>query len=197
MKLIFLTGNENKLREIREIMTGLHVEILSAKEAGLSTDIDENGTTFAENALIKVRAMTLRPGVIFMADDSGLSIKALDGAPGIYSSRFLGVDTPYTVKNQYLIDRLKGLSGKERKAWYTCAVAMRFPDGREEVTEGRMYGEIAKTPAGENGFGYDPVFYLPGKGRTAAELSEEEKNAVSHRGKALRKALKILRKALS
>ncbi len=192
MKLIFATGNENKMREIREIMGDLGLTILSMKEAGIEAEIEENGTTFRENALIKARSIAPVEDAIVMADDSGLSIAAFDGGPGVYSSRFLGTDTPYPEKNRHILSKLEGVKGRKRKAWYTCAVAVVFPDGEETVTEGRMYGRIAEAPAGENGFGYDPIFFVPEAGKTAAEMEAEEKNALSHRGKALKKAEKVL-----
>ncbi len=196
MKLIFATGNENKMREIREIMEGLPFEILSMKEAGLFREIDETGETFEENALLKVLAIGPQEDAIILADDSGLSIAALGGGPGVHSSRFLGTDTPYAVKNRYLLDRMAGLRGKERAAWYTSAVAMLFPDGSEAVTTGKMVGEIALKPAGTNGFGYDPIFFLPEYQKTAAEITPIEKNRISHRGEAFGKVRGILREYL-
>ena len=192
MKLIFATGNENKMREIREIMGDLPLEILSMKEAGIGKEIEENGTTFRENALLKARSIAPQKDAIVMADDSGLSIDAFDGGPGVYSARFLGTDTPYTEKNAYILSRMKGLKGEERRAYYTCVVAAVFPDGTEQTAEGLMEGEIAEKPSGTNGFGYDPVFFVPEAGLTAAEMAPEEKNRLSHRGKALREIRKTL-----
>ena len=186
MKLIFATGNENKMREIREILSGRGYEILSMKEAGIDVDVEENGTTFAENALIKARAISNICHELVLADDSGLEIDALGGEPGIYSARYLGHDTSYDLKNKNLIERLEGVPDEKRTARFVCAMAAVFPDGREETVVGTMEGRIGYEIAGSNGFGYDPIFYLPEYQKTSAEISPEEKNAISHRGKALR-----------
>jgi len=185
--IIFATGNEDKMREIREIFADLDANILSMKEAGIVSDPDETGTTFMENAFIKVRAVRkLFKDAIIMADDSGLVVDALGGEPGIYSARWLGRETPYSEKNAEIIRRLEGKTGSERAARFVAAIACILPDGREVGTTATMEGEIAFKPAGGNGFGYDPILYLPEYGRCSAELSHEEKNAISHRGKALR-----------
>ena len=191
-KLIFATGNAHKMIEIREILGRDEYDILSMKEAGISADIVENGTSFEENALIKARAVRDCSGCMAMADDSGLEVDYLDKAPGIYSARFLGEDTSYDIKNAYIIDKLKDARPEERTARFVCAIAAAFPDGRELVVRGTIEGEIAYAPAGENGFGYDPIFYLPEYRKTTAELSPEEKNAISHRGRALREMQKLL-----
>ena len=161
MKLIFATGNENKMREIREILAGRGYEILSMKEAGIDIDVEENGKTFSENALIKARAISEASGELVLADDSGLEIDALGGEPGIYSARYMGHDTSYVEKNNNLIQRLEGVPDEKRTARFVCAMAAVFPDGREEVVVGTMEGRIGYEIAGENGFGYDPIFYLP------------------------------------
>lgn len=192
MKLIFATGNENKMREIREILAGRGYEILSMKEAGIDIDVEENGKTFSENALIKARAISEESGELVLADDSGLEIDALGGEPGIYSARYMGHDTSYVEKNNNLIQRLEGVPDEKRTARFVCAMAAVFPDGREEVVVGTMEGRIGYEIAGENGFGYDPIFYLPEYGKTSAEISPEEKNAISHRGKALRAIAELL-----
>lgn len=192
MKLIFATGNENKMREIREILAGRGYEILSMKEAGIDIDVEENGKTFSENALIKARAISEASGELVLADDSGLEIDALGGEPGIYSARYMGHDTSYVEKNNNLIQRLEGVPDEKRTARFVCAMAAVFPDGREEVVVGTMEGRIGYEIAGENGFGYDPIFYLPEYGKTSAEISPEEKNAISHRGKALRAIADLL-----
>lgn len=185
MRIIFVTGNEKKLREIHEIIDDFPIPVVSMREAGVFTEIEETGTSFRENALIKVRALPLMEDAILMADDSGLSVDALGGAPGIYSSRWMGEKTPYPDKIAELLRLLDGKKGEERSAHYTCAVAVRFPDGREEVFEGIMAGRIAEEAKGTNGFGYDPAFFYPPANRTAGEMSEEEKNRVSHRFQAL------------
>ena len=187
-KIIFATGNKNKMVEIRQILAGLNAEILSMKDAGISVDIVEDGSTFEENARIKARAVFQAAGgnAIVLADDSGLEIDYLGGEPGIYSARYLGEDTSYTVKNQALLDRLKGVEKAERTARFVCAIAAVFPDGQEVVKRGTIEGYIGDKPAGSNGFGYDPIFYVDEIGCSTAELSPEQKNALSHRGNALR-----------
>ena len=185
-KLIFATGNEGKLREIRAILSDLGFEVLSMKEAGVHADIEETGTTFLENALIKARIVCRETGEITMADDSGLVVDALDGMPGVYSARWLGEDTSYRVKNAEIIRRLSGVPEEKRTARFMCAAVCVFPDGRELTSVQSFEGRIAHEEHGTNGFGYDPIFYLPDRGCASAELTPEEKNAVSHRGKALR-----------
>lgn len=185
-KIIFATGNEGKMREVRMILQDLGVEILSLKEAGIAADVDENGTTFEENAVIKATEIMKMCGEIVLADDSGLEVDALNKEPGIYSARYMGHDTSYHIKNKSLIDRLEGKSGEERNARFVCVIAAAFPDGRVFTTRGTMEGQIGYEERGENGFGYDPIFYLPEYGCYSAELPLEEKNKLSHRGKALR-----------
>ena len=163
------------------------------KEAGIDADIIEDGKTFEENALIKARAIRDLSGCIVLADDSGLEVDALNKEPGIYSARYMGEDTSYDLKNANIIERLKGLSGEERSARFVCAIAAAFPDGSEETCRGTIEGQIGYEPAGENGFGYDPIFFVPEYGCTTAQLSPEEKNEISHRGKALRAMREIIR----
>ncbi len=193
-RLIFATGNAHKMVEIREILGSSVPEILSMKEAGISADIVEDGDSFEANALIKARAVCKLSGTMSMADDSGLEVDYLDKAPGIYSARFLGEDTSYTIKNQYIIDQLAEAKPEERTARFVCAIAVALPDGREWVVRGTIEGEVAYASAGANGFGYDPIFYVPEYGKTTAELSPEEKNAISHRGNALRKMRELLQR---
>jgi len=185
-RLIFATGNKDKMREIKAIMEGLDYEILSMKEAGLDIEIEENGTTFRENALIKARAIHALCHELVLADDSGLEVDYMDKQPGVFSHRFGGEDTPYSIKNQMIMDRLKGVPDEKRTARFMCAIAAVLPDGKEIVTEAAMEGIIGYQEAGANGFGYDPIFFLPEYGCTSAELTPEQKNAISHRGKALR-----------
>lgn len=197
-RIIFATGNAGKMREIREILEDLELPVLSMKEAGITADIVEDGVTFAENALIKARAVhhICREehekrheesfADIILADDSGLEVDYLNKAPGIYSARWLGEDTSYTVKNQEIIRRLEGVSGQDRSARFVCAVAAVFPGGETAQSRGVIEGWIAQEPSGSGGFGYDPVFWLPERGCTTADITEEEKNAISHRGQALR-----------
>ena len=189
-KIVFATGNEGKMREVRLILKDLGLPVLSMKEAGVSLDIEENGTTFAENAMIKAKAVWQQTGVIVLADDSGLVVDYLGGEPGVYSARYLGEDTSYEIKNQAIIDRLADAKEEERTARFVSAIAAVLPDGSELVTEGKVEGLIAHEPAGNGGFGYDPIFYLPEYGVTSAEIPIEKKNEISHRGKAL-EAMKI------
>ncbi|MBQ8039609.1 MAG: XTP/dITP diphosphatase [Lachnospiraceae bacterium] len=195
-KIIFATGNQGKMREIKQIMKDMDVEVVSMKEAGIFTDIEENGTTFEENALIKARAIAGEAKAIVLADDSGLEIDFLDKAPGVLSARYLGEDTPYEVKNAHILELLKNVPKSERSARFVCSIAAVFPDGREFTTYSTIEGEIAPKSAGENGFGYDPIFFVPEFGKTTAELSAEEKNKISHRGKALTMMKDILKKEI-
>lgn len=185
-QIVFATGNEGKMREIRAILSDLGCEILSMKEAGITADILEDGTTFEENALIKAKAVAEYTDAIVLADDSGLEIDYLNKEPGIYSARYMGEDTSYRVKNQNLIDRLEGVPDEKRTARFVCAIAAAFPDGTSSVVRATIEGRIGYEERGEGGFGYDPIFYVPEYGKSTAELSAEEKNAISHRGKALR-----------
>ena len=196
-KIIFATGNQDKMREIREILADMDVEVVSMKEAGIHADIVEDGTTFEENAMIKARAIArLLPDDIVMADDSGLEIDYLNKEPGIYSARYMGEHTSYDIKNNNLLDRLKGVPFQLRTARFVCAVAAVFPGGKSTVAYGTMEGRIADHIAGENGFGYDPIFWLDEYGCTSAEILPEEKNRLSHRGKALREVKKQVKEQM-
>ena len=201
-KIIFATGNEGKMKELREILDGLtflgeKVQILSMKEAGIDIDIIEDGTTFEENAMIKARAVAgAAKEAIVLADDSGLVIDYLNGEPGIYSARYLGKDTSYRVKNANLVQRLEGVPDEKRSARFVCAIAAVLPDGRELSTRGTIEGRIGYEEKGLNGFGFDPIFYVPEIGKYTAELSDEDKNRISHRGKALRAMREELEKEL-
>ena len=192
MKVIMATGNKDKVREVKEILEGTGIEVVSMKDAGINVDIDENGTSFEENAAIKAETVCKASGHITIADDSGLEVDWLGGAPGIYSARFMGEDTSYDIKNAAIIEKLKDAVGKERSARFICAMAIAYPDRPTKVFKGVFEGEIAYESAGANGFGYDPIFFVPELGCTSAQLSEEEKNKVSHRGKALRLAAAAL-----
>ena len=186
-KMIFATGNMGKMREIRQIMEDTEYEIYSMKEAGVNPDIVEDGSSFEENALIKARAVAaLIPDALILADDSGLEVDALNKEPGIYSARYLGEDTPYSIKNADIIRRLEGVEGEDRSARFVCAIGAVFPDGTEKVVRATIEGQIDFEEKGEHGFGFDPIFYVPELGCTTAEIPEEEKNKISHRGKALR-----------
>ena len=196
-KIVFATGNQGKLREVKKILADLNVDIVSMKEEGIQIDVDENGTTFAENAQIKATAIGAHTDAIVLADDSGLVIDALNGEPGIYSARYLGEDTSYRIKNQNLIDRLEGVPDEKRTARFECAIAAALPDGTVLHTEGTIEGIIGYEERGENGFGYDPIFYVPKLGKTTAELTDDEKNAISHRGSALEKMKVLLREYIN
>jgi non-canonical purine NTP pyrophosphatase, rdgB/HAM1 family len=184
-KIVFATTNAGKIKEIKEILADFDVEVVSMKEMNITADIEENGATFEENSLIKARAVSKLTGLPALADDSGLEVDYLNGEPGIYSARYLGRDTDYDYKNNYIINKLKEAKGEERSARFVCVISLVLPDGREFVKKGVMEGRIGYEIKGENGFGYDPIFYLPEYGKTSAEISAEEKNKISHRGKAL------------
>ena len=194
-RIVFATGNENKMKEIRMILADLNMEIISMKEAGVDIEIVEDGMSFEENAEIKARSVSrVLTSDIVLADDSGLEIDYLDKALGIYSARFAGEDTSYDIKNRIFLDRLEGVPDEERTARFVCAVAAVFPDGTAETVRETIEGRIAHEISGDNGFGYDPIFYVPEYGCTTAEMTPEQKNELSHRGKALRSMKKILEK---
>ena len=206
MRIVFATGNKDKMREIRGILGGLGTEILSMKEAGVEGDIEENGSTFAENSMIKARGVykliqdadeEAAKETIVLADDSGLEVDYLNKEPGIYSARYMGRDTSYTEKNNNIIERLNGVPDDKRTARFVCAISAVLPGGKELSTVGNMEGIIGYKIAGTGGFGYDPIFFLPEYGKTSAEISADEKNAISHRGKALREMAKLLKAELS
>lgn len=184
-KLIFATTNEGKMKEIRMILADLGMEILSLKDLNLNVDIEENGKTFEENAIIKAKAICEITGEMVLADDSGLEVDYMDKAPGVYSARYLGEDTPYSVKNQTIIDNLKDAKGEERSARFVCAIAAAFPDGRVITTQATIEGYIGYEEKGTNGFGYDPLMYVPEYDMTTGQMEPEMKNKISHRGKAL------------
>lgn len=193
-RIVFATGNAGKVKEIQMIMADMGMEVVSMKEAGITIDIVEDGKTYEQNAMIKARAVAAYTDDIVMADDSGLEIDYLDCEPGIYSARYLGEDTSYHVKNANLIERLTGVPDEQRTARFVCAIATVLPGGRELTTRATIEGRIDYEEKGSNGFGYDPIFYVPEFGKTTAELTEEQKNQVSHRGKALELMKEELRK---
>ncbi|HWT75254.1 MAG TPA: XTP/dITP diphosphatase [Mobilitalea sp.] len=195
-KIIFATSNEGKMKEIREILKDLDIELLSLKDAGLNPDIEENGTTFEENAILKAKQVMEMTGEMVLADDSGLEVDYMVKAPGVYSARFMGEDTSYTIKNQYIIDRLSDAKEEERSARFVCVIACALPDGDVLTRRATIEGFIAKEICGTNGFGYDPIFYVPEYRCTTAEISSELKNEISHRGKALRAMKEEIRKHL-
>lgn len=192
-KLIFATGNAGKMKEIREILGRPGLTILSQKEAGITSDAEENGTTFEANALIKARAVAAQTDALVLADDSGLEIDYLNGEPGVYSARYMGEDTSYEIKNQKILDLLAGVPEEKRTARFVCVIAAVLPDGREFTTKGTIEGIIGYESRGKGGFGYDPIFFVPEFGCSTAELTMEQKNEISHRGKALRAMKEVLK----
>lgn len=193
-RIIFATANEGKMDEIRAILSDLEVELLSLKDAGLNPDIEENGSTFEENAIIKAKIVSELTGEMVLADDSGIEVDYLNKAPGVYSARFLGETTPYSVKNQYIIDQLGGVEGDARSARFVCVIACAFPDGEAVTRRGTIEGLIAHEICGTHGFGYDPIFYVPEYKCTTAEMAPQQKNEISHRGKALRAMREVILK---
>ena len=193
-KIIFATTNKNKVREVNMMMEDFDVELVPMTDMGIDLDIEETGTTFKENAIIKAKTIAEMTGEIALADDSGLEVDYLDGAPGVYSSRFLGEDTPYEEKNDYIIDKLKDAKGNERSARFACAMALAFPDGEVETCYGTIEGLIGYEQRGTNGFGYDPIVYVPEYEMTTGEMAPELKNSISHRGKALEQMKEIIKR---
>lgn len=194
-KVIVATGNEGKMKEIREILQGEHILFSSLKDESLQdVEIIEDGETFEENAIKKARTISDITGQMVLADDSGLEVDYLDKAPGVYSARYLGEETPYEVKNNHIIKLLDGVEGEDRSARFVCVIACAFPDGRTITSRGTIEGQIGYEEKGTNGFGYDPIFYVPEFGCTTSELTPEAKNKVSHRGKALTAMYKELKR---
>lgn len=187
MKIIFATKNAGKVKEIKEILADMPFEVVSLKDEGIDADVVEDGTTYEENSLKKATEIMRLSGEICLADDSGLEIDYLDKAPGVYSARFLGEDTPYDIKNRKILEMLQGVSDEKRTARFVSVIAAAFPDGKTITTRGVLEGKIAHEIAGEGGFGYDPIFFLPERGCTTAQLPPNGKNEISHRGIALRK----------
>ncbi len=194
--IIFATKNKGKIKEINAILADMDVNVISMEEAGIDVDVVEDGTTFEENAMKKAVQIMEVSGKITLSDDSGLEIDYMDKAPGVYSARFMGEDTPYSVRFQAIFEKLAGVAEEKRSARFVSCIAAAFPDGRKLISYDTIEGFIGYEAKGENGFGYDPIFFVPEKGRYMAELSPEEKNAISHRGKALRKMKEILKKEL-
>lgn len=190
--MIFATGNEGKMVEVRAILGEIGEPVLSLKDAGIDVDVEENGTTFEENAMIKAKAIAKLTGQLTLADDSGLEVDALNKEPGIYSARYMGRDTSYEIKNAEIIRRLEGVKGEDRSARFVCAIAAALPNGECFVTRGTIEGIIAQEPAGTNGFGYDPIVYVPEYKMTTGQMDPDAKNAISHRGKALTEMKKLL-----
>jgi len=191
--LLLATTNEHKLKEFRAILRELPFTLLSLRDIQLGMDVEETGTTFAENALLKARAYAQAANMLALTDDSGLEIDALGGAPGIYSARFAGRETPYTERFRLILARLQDVPVSQRTARFRCAIALADPSGYTRVVEGTIEGLIAESPRGENGFGYDPIFLVPEYGKTTAEMTSEEKHRISHRGRAAEAACRLLK----
>ncbi len=194
--IIFATKNKGKIKEINAILADMDVNVISMEDAGITIDVVEDGTTFEENSMKKAVQIMEVSGKITLADDSGLEIDYMDKAPGVYSARFMGEDTPYEERFKAIFEKLDGVPAEKRTARFVSCIAAAFPDGRRLTTYDTVEGIIGYEVKGENGFGYDPIFYVPDKGRYMAELSAEEKNAISHRGKALGKMKELLKKEL-
>ena len=204
MRIVFATQNQGKIAEIKEIMADTGYEVLPMGALGLKAEAEENGETFSENAEIKARevydklsALGDVEDTIVMADDSGFCIDHLSGAPGVHSARFMGHDTDYRIKNEAILKKMEGVERPERGAQFVCSICAIFPDGHAEFTEGVLSGEVAMEPKGDEGFGYDPIFYLPRYGKTTAELGDKFKNSVSHRSLALHKMNELIKERLA
>lgn len=197
-RIIFATGNAGKMKEVKMILADLNMPVLSMKEAGVEVDVEENGTTFEENAVIKAREIQkMVPNDIVLADDSGLEIDYLNKEPGIYSARYMGEDTSYDIKNAKILERMENVEDEKRTARFVCAIAAAMPGGEVLTTYATMEGKIAYQIAGENGFGYDPIFWLDECGCTSAQITPQQKNELSHRGKALRAMKAKIQDAIS
>lgn len=195
MKFIIATNNQKKLRELREILSAFNIYAVSLMDAGISSEVEETGTTFEENARLKAEAAMKVLGIPAIADDSGLVVDALGGEPGIYSARFGGDRCKNDQERyEYLLERIQDVSDGKRRARFVSTVACLFPNGREIITRGECKGIILRTPQGDGGFGYDPIFYLPSEGMSMAEITQERKNEISHRAIALSKLKKELSK---
>ncbi len=195
-EIVLASSNKGKVREVEMMMQDMGIRVIPLAETSFTEEIEENGATFEENAVIKARAVAEKLNVPVLADDSGLEIDFLDKAPGIYSARYLGHDTPYDVKNGMILEKLQGVPEEKRTARFVCSMALVFPEGDVITTTATMEGRIGHEIKGANGFGYDPIFFLPEFGMTSAEISPEQKNEISHRGKALRRMKEEISKAI-
>lgn len=191
-KLLVATGNPGKLREVSQILAGMPFEVLSLKDLGISMEVEETGATFAENAILKAEAYCVSAGVLALADDSGLVVDALSGRPGVLSARYGGEGLTDPQRVELLLEELENIPWEKRTARFRCVIALAWPGGRLETVEGTVEGIIQYEPEGSNGFGYDPIFHLPERGCTTAQLETSDKNRISHRGQAVRKAAKLL-----
>lgn len=192
MKIILATQNQGKLRELQELLVDKTIDVLSLKDIPDWEDVEENGVTFADNAALKARAAARKTGLIALADDSGLEVDALNGAPGVYSARYDGEPKDDERNNDKLLQQLESTSDDKRTARFRCALVVVTPEGEEFLTEGAVEGQIIRERRGQDGFGYDPIFYVPEYARTMAELTLTEKNKLSHRAQAFRKVIPIL-----
>lgn len=195
-EVILASSNQGKVREVQAMLQDMGMRVIPLCETGFTDEIEENGSTFAENAALKAEMVRDALHKPVLADDSGLEIDCLDKQPGIYSARYLGHDTPYEVKNKMILEKLEGVAEEERSARFVCAMALALPDGETIITQATMEGMIGYESRGENGFGYDPIFYLPEFGMTSAEITPAQKNEISHRAKALRKMKEALQERL-
>ena len=191
-KLLVATGNPGKLREVSQMLTGMPFEVLSLQDLGISMEVEETGATFAENAILKAKAYCASAGALTLADDSGLVVDALDGRPGVLSARYGGEGLTDPQRVELLLKELVEVPWEKRMARFHCVIALAWPEGRLETVEGVVEGIIQYEPKGTNGFGYDPVFHLPERGCTMAQLETSDKNRISHRGQAVRKAAQLL-----
>lgn len=193
MKILLATQNQGKVKELQEMLADTQIDVLSLRDIENWEDVEETGSTFAENASLKARAAAERTGYIALADDSGLEVDALDGAPGVYSARYAGEPKDDERNNDKLLKALEKVPDEERTARFRCALVIATPDGKEYLTEGTVEGQISRVRRGKDGFGYDPLFFMPDFGRTMAELTLTQKNKVSHRSQAFQKAIPILK----
>ncbi len=196
MKLVLATNNQHKIREMKAILDGLDVEVLAKEDFDDFPDVEETGSTLEENAAIKAKAIYEFTGLPSLADDSGLEVYALDGAPGVISARYAGPGCTFADNNRKLLKELVGVPDEERGARFRCVIAIAFDDAEPILAEGRVEGRITHETRGREGFGYDPVFEVPELGRTFAEMDADKKNSMSHRGRALRKAREIIEERL-
>lgn len=193
MKILLATQNQGKVKELQEMLADTQIDVLSLHDIENWEDVEETGSTFAENASLKARAAAERTGYIALADDSGLEVDALDGAPGVYSARYAGEPKDDERNNDKLLKALEKVPDEERTARFRCALVIATPDGKEYLTEGTVEGRISRVRRGKDGFGYDPLFFMPDFGRTMAELTLTQKNKISHRAQAFQKAIPILK----
>ena len=195
-RIIVATQNKGKVKEIKEMLGDLPVEVKTMGEVGIDIDVEETGTTFEENAVLKAEAISKMVDALVIADDSGLEIDYLNKEPGVYSARYLGKETPYEVKNQIILDRLKDVPKEQRTARFVCAMAL-CENGKETfVTRGTLEGYIGHQPEGQNGFGYDPILFVEALGTSTANISLEEKNKISHRAKALKQIIEMIKERI-